>query len=324
MGWEMLRAQAAEARTVELAQTQHRNADGSTEAPRAPPRTSPPTSLFWAGVSVLTAFALAYLTDQQESASARLIVSSTAAYTALYALLRATGLFQPAAGTISPGEMAEWRSRVGSTINAVVLIYGSLLCFSEWPYAGAEGFVSAHLWSHPVTFASIFAGYLHFDLCWVLWHQRSTPDVASIVHHSMFIAITHYVLWGWYFKQPYAWLSFAELSTPFLNGRWFLAVLGRKSGAAYTAMSLAFALTFLLTRVVGYSLGLYDLWMNYALWQNAKVGLKVVVAGCHMGLALNLFWSRAVVGALVKAVTGGGSDAKTPGVAFSPSKAKAA
>ena len=37
--------------------------------------------------------------------------------------------------------------------------------------------------SHPCTFASIFVGYLHWDLCWVLWHQRASPDLGSIVHH---------------------------------------------------------------------------------------------------------------------------------------------
>jgi len=161
------------------------------------------------------------------------------------------------------------------------------------------------VWSHPVTFASLFVGYLQFDLCWVLWHQRATPDVASAVHHSLFIAITHYVLWGWYFKQPYAWLSVAELSTPFLNARWFLAVLGRKSGFAYLAVSAAFAATFLATRVVGYALGLWDLWRCYHLWQPARRGLYFVIAGCHAGFALNLFWSRSVVTALLRAAKGG-------------------
>lgn len=136
--------------------------------------------------------------------------------------------------------------------------------------------------------------------------QASSPDAASVFHHSLFIAITHYVLWGWYFKQPYAWLSFAELSTPFLNGRWFLAVLGQKSGATYMAISVAFALTFLATRVLGYVLGIADIWKCYPLWKDAKPGLYAVIAGCHAGLLLNLFWSRSVVGALVRVLRGKG------------------
>ena len=45
-------------------------------------------------------------------------------------------------------EHAEWRSRIGSTINAVLLTVGSLRCFSEWPYPGTEGWSSweSHEW----------------------------------------------------------------------------------------------------------------------------------------------------------------------------------
>ena len=76
--------------------------------------------------------------------------------------------------------MSEWRARVCSTVNALILIVGAVLCFSEWPYFPAkEGWISDHTWSHPVTFASIFVGYLQWDLCWVIFHQvRPRPASA--------------------------------------------------------------------------------------------------------------------------------------------------
>ena len=303
IGWGMLRAQTGEARTLALEKAQHRSTDEQFLAPAAPTAaaTSPPMSPFWACVAACTACVLCYATSLQEPACAKIVAGTSASYAALYILMRATGLFQPSAGTIRPAEFAEWRSRVGSTISAIILVAGALLCFGEWPYAGQEGFISDHTWSHPVTYASIFVGYLQFDLCWVLYHQKAVPDVASAIHHSLFIAITHYVLWGWYFKQPYAWLSFAELSTPFLNLRWFLAVLGQKTDGRYMAMSWAFALTFIATRVIGYGWGIYDLWRSYPLWKDAKPGLYAVVAGCHAGFGLNLFWSRSVVAGLKRA-----------------------
>ena len=309
IGWGMLRAQTGETRTVALAQTHHRT-QPKTDAPSASLATSPPLSKPWAVTAALAACALGLVTSIQEPAVARIIGGTSAAYAVWYALLRATGWLQPAAGSISPAEMAEWRERLSSTINAIIITVGSVLCFCEWPYAGVEGWISAHLWSHPVTFASIFVGYLQYDLCWVLYHQRATPDVASIVHHSLFIAITHYVLYAWYFKQPYAWLSLAELSTPFLNGRWFLAVSDRKSGRAYSATSFAFAITFLVTRVLGYGWGIMDMWRCYAKWKGAHWGAYAVVAGCHAGFVLNVFWARGVVAALVRAVKGGEAKAK--------------
>ena len=241
------------------------------------------------------------LTLVQEAPCARLVLSTTGAYATLYALMRHAGVMMPPPGTLTALEAAQWRSRVLSTINGVVVAAGSLLCFSEWPYPGAEGWISQHNWSHPVTFAALFVGYLQFDLAWCLWHLRTSKDYESVVHHTLFIAITHYVLWGWYFKVPFAWLSLAEVSTPFLNLRWFLAVLGRKDGRMYLAVSVAFALTFLLTRVVGYMLGIAHLWWQRELWLSAQRGLYAVIGGCHLGLALNLYWSTYVVGALFRA-----------------------
>ena len=111
--------------------------------------------------SACAAVGLAALTMQQEVECIRIVAATTASHAALYTFLRATGLFQPAAGTISPAEMAEWRGRICSTVNAAILIYGSLKCFAEWPYQPpVEGWISNHLWSNPVTFASIFVGYL--------------------------------------------------------------------------------------------------------------------------------------------------------------------
>ena len=110
----------------------------------------------------------------------RIIVATTFAHAALYGLMSLTGLFQPSAGRLTPTEMSEWRARVCSTANALILIVGAVLCFSEWPYSPAkEGWISDHTWSHPVTFASIFVGYLQWDLCWVIFHQvRPRPASA--------------------------------------------------------------------------------------------------------------------------------------------------
>lgn len=139
---------------------------------------------------------------------------------------------------------------------------------------------------------------------WLVFHQRSSPDRATVLHHVLFIAITHFVLAGWYFKAPFAWLSLAELSTLFLNGRWFLAASGNK-GASYLAASLAFAVTFVAVRLVGYSAGLAHLWAHRDAWWPAGAGLHAVVVGLHAGFALNAVWARSVVGALLRAVRRG-------------------
>merc|ERR1712070_814591 len=76
----------------------------------------------------------------------------------------------------------------------------------------------------------------------------------------------------------------------------------RRAAWLYTAASLAFALTFMATRVVGYGLGIFDLWRNYQIWRPAQWGLYWVIGGVHLGYALNLFWSVSVLKAMARAL----------------------
>lgn len=195
---------------------------------------------------------------QRRDWCAQLILSTTVVYGLLFGLLK---MF----GTVPPGVPAsDWRERKLSTLNALILIVGSCLCFcapchtrsrrstfhphlpraivayrhsvshpacsgitpracpvlaAEWAlYEGSEGWISRGVSFWPVLFASLFVGYLQWDVLWMLWHSYRAID--ELAHHLIFIAITHYVLWGRYFARPFAWLAFTELSTPFLNERW--------------------------------------------------------------------------------------------------------
>ena len=269
-----------------------------------------------------------------------LIASTMAVYGILYALLRHFNTFlQPPLSSWlvtnnkgSPlASAAEWRSRLLATINALILIVGSGLCFSEWvsTYVPAsEGWVKtlpfqcesgsedsdeddvcSCFLSHPVTFASLFVGYLQWDLCWLIWHRDTHPDFGSMIHHSIFIGVTQFVLSETYFRKPFAWLSFTELSTPFLHVRWILAATDQKSGSLYFWVSLGFALTFLTTRAIGYGLGLIDVWWNQASW-GTVTGLWGVVAGLHLAYLLNLFWSFKVGSALLRTLSKSDGNAK--------------
>jgi hypothetical protein len=216
---------------------------------------------------------------------------------------------------------SEWRSRLLAIFNALILIVGSVLCFTEWvsTYAPeSEGWVKtlplqcndsidgggdcSCFSSHPVTYASLFVGYLQWDLCWLIWHRDTHPDGGSMIHHSIFIGVTQFVLSETYFRKPFAWLALTGLSTPFLHVRWILAATGQKSNGLYFWVSLGFALTFLSTRSVGYGLGLVDVWRNRTSW-GVISGLWGVVAGLHLAYLLNLLWSFKVGSALVRTIS---------------------
>ena len=196
-----------------------------------------------------------------------------------------------------------------------MLTIGSLFCFYE-VFNGRLSLEKA--WKcdaqramYTLKFASIFVGYLQYDLWWLLTHTDTNGnyDISSIIHHVLFISVTHFNAKGLYFVRCFAWLSFAELSTPFLHLRWFYIILQKKDSMGYFISSLLFALTFLFTRVLGYTLGLIDLWKAYPTWSAMtlledfnEVGFYLVIFALHLGYVLNLFWSVKVVKALRKAI----------------------
>jgi hypothetical protein len=251
-------------------------------------------------ITCLTCFS--YLVKLQPQRNADIITKSMAFFSFSYGLLKYTRILHPPKQLKAHIE-AEWRSRVVSMIHAVVLIIGSILCFSEWKdLPGNDGWYTTNpdVYYYPEFFASIFAGFLQYDLLWLLWHKKENFDMASIVHHTLYIAITHYVLWGRFFCRPYAWLSLGELSTPFLHLRWFFAVLDWKESKYYTLFSILFATTFLFTRVICYGLGLVDIWQSKDAWVSLPYGLYAVIAGVHAGYVLNLLWAGKVIGGLKK------------------------
>eukprot|EP00553_Chaetoceros_curvisetus_P008780 CAMPEP_0204624172 /NCGR_PEP_ID=MMETSP0717-20131115/9928_1 /ASSEMBLY_ACC=CAM_ASM_000666 /TAXON_ID=230516 /ORGANISM="Chaetoceros curvisetus" /LENGTH=90 /DNA_ID=CAMNT_0051639477 /DNA_START=196 /DNA_END=468 /DNA_ORIENTATION=+ len=69
--------------------------------------------------------------------------------------------------------------------------------------------------------------------------------------------------------------------------------------------SIGFAMTFLLTRVLCYGIGIVDLWRpsHATIWRNEMhYGIYGVVLGIHAGFALNLFWASKVIKGLWKMV----------------------
>ena len=182
------------------------------------------------------------------------------------------------------------------------------MCFLEWPH-----YVSpSHAWHvenrqpeteyYPVLFASIFVGYLQYDFLWLLLHRKKNYDLGSMIHHSLYIAITHYVLHGYYFVRPFAWLAFCEISTPCLHLRWFYAVTNKKENPWYAFWSILFAATFLFSRVLCYGWGIVDIWRAKDILMTKPYGLYAVIVGIHLGYVLNLFWAQKVLSALKRSI----------------------
>lgn len=76
--------------------------------------------------------------------------------------------------------------------------------------------------------------------------------------------------------------------------------MGQKENKWYFVGSTWFMVTFVGARIVGYGLGLWDLWRNFGYWEKLPYGLYAVIGGLHVGYLLNIFWGVFVVLSFVK------------------------
>lgn len=152
IGWSMLRAHAADAAVATRVQLElekrkvhsvrggaRTEAEASVEAgcEAAAPRRRAPGPL-WVLLAATSVVASAAATTRQEPDTARLIAATSAAYAVGYGLLKLTGAAQPAADTKLPSGkrlaaavLPEWRSRLLSLANALILSYASRSRFAD-------------------------------------------------------------------------------------------------------------------------------------------------------------------------------------------------
>jgi hypothetical protein len=157
----------------------------------------------------------------------------------------------------------------------------------------------------------VFLGYLIYDLTFMIVYWRELRDVSGVVHHVLFMPSAAYVLAHSIMAFPFCWLSFCEVSTPFVNYRWHLAAAGRKGERIYVQNGLLVALLFFVSRVVCYGLGLAHLLSLARVWgpgSGEPLGHSLVVCLFALGYGLNLYWMAAIVKAARRAVQRGGGE----------------
>jgi hypothetical protein len=145
---------------------------------------------------------------------------------------------------------------------------------------------------------------------------KTLKDPAGLFHHALFIPAAAYVLAHSIMAFPFVWLSWCEVSTPFVNYRWHLAASGRKNERVYAINGLVVALLFFIARVACYGAGLFDLLTpaRRAHWAapGMPAGHVAVVCLFAVGYVLNLYWMVLIVKAAARALrhSGGGGKKK--------------
>ena len=196
-----------------------------------------------------------------------------------------------------------------SNIHSVILL--PLLNYALFADNSLE-LSNGQLWAHRMVTRIVLKmslGYFLYDflLVLVLYHTISAP-LATMVHHAL-IVLTIYCVFAFDFPLVYIWaagLLFTEMSTPFVNQRWFMAIRHRHS-TAYKVNGILMTLAFFIARPVfmpAFVLSVIRKKYLYIGIDKGRMNITWLVGGgCSLALyLLNLYWFGLMMKGLKKAL----------------------
>ncbi|KAL7671697.1 hypothetical protein ACOME3_006600 [Neoechinorhynchus agilis] len=197
----------------------------------------------------------------------------------------------PEYSRLNIGQQKEWNTRINSTINAlsVSLLCSYMLVHDQVLKASPLVYRSRLLRTN----LSLLMGYLIADTFIMTRHYRLVGDLMSILHHIIAIVAVGYVVT----LDVLPYLSnlrlTSEFSTPFVNMRWFLAVLHRdRSGSLFIMNGLLMTVVFFTCRVAIIPVFWYKVYAIRKITGWKYLGqIKLLFYVFCIGLdALNIYW----------------------------------
>ncbi|XP_007534067.1 TLC domain-containing protein 4 isoform X1 [Erinaceus europaeus] len=198
----------------------------------------------------------------------------------------------------------EWNSRVVSTCHSLVVgIFGLYIFFFD------EVTIADPLWGDsPLAEMnlSIASGYLLSDLVVIIWYWKMIGDKSFVLHHCT--AVYAYFLILRYRVLEYIgnFRLLAELSSPFVNQRWFFEVLKYpKSSKANVINGILMAVVFFIVRIAVMPPFYAYLYSVYGTEPYMRLGLVIQLSwvfSCLILDVMNVIWMYRISKGCIKVI----------------------
>jgi len=213
--------------------------------------------------------------------------------------------------TMNSGMQAEWNSRVVSNIHALITAQGAARAMLWDPvyHSSNYTFGMSDLMQFYLAFST---GYFLYDFFIIHIHASTGLwDVATFLHHIIAIISNTAVLLSGEAEYFLGFFLFTEVTTPFINQRWFCSVTNMRESTLYMVNGMLMFLGWMVVRVVVMS---YMMWLIISERQTGfhKMTLPMqMIAFPSLSLAwlLNIYWGYLIGKGFVKAVLGTGGSA---------------
>ncbi|XP_057865445.1 uncharacterized protein LOC131073095 isoform X2 [Cryptomeria japonica] len=188
-----------------------------------------------------------YLTQQYSMTEQKLWFASTIVGLVMcriaYGITKLTSLlYFKGYAKLTKMEQIEWNNRGFSTIHAIVVSAASiyLLFISDLFYNNDQ--------DEPIILRSSFlsnfilgvsVGYFLSDLAMIFWHYPSLGGKEYILHHGFSMTAIGVSLYSSEAQIYVYMILLSEITTPFVNARWYLDLAGLKRSKAYLINGIA-------------------------------------------------------------------------------------
>ncbi|KAM6905494.1 TLC domain-containing protein 4-B [Xenentodon cancila] len=218
-------------------------------------------------------------------------------------------------------KLTEWNSRLVSTVHA--LIVGLFCLYILW----FDDAVNADpVWGDPNIVklnVAITSGYLLYDLVLLACNWRTMGDSFFVCHHLAALYAYGYVLTRGVLPYFANFRLISELSTPFVNQRWFFEALKYpRSHRLVVLNGVAMAVVFFLVRIAVMPSYWVSVFATFGTPDFERLGLGPQVAWITSCIALdilNTIWMYKIARGCYKVLTGkGGRKVKEGAETLSP------
>ncbi|XP_006831001.1 PREDICTED: transmembrane protein 56 [Chrysochloris asiatica] len=211
----------------------------------------------------------------------------------------------PAFSSLSFEKKIEWHSRIVSTCHSLVVgVFGLYILFFD------EATKTDRLWGKSTLVdvnLSITCGYLSSDLLLIIFYWRVIGDKMFIIHHCT-------GLYAYYFILNYGVLAYvgnfrlmAELSSPFVNQRWFFEVLKYpKFSKANVINGILMTLVFFIVRIAVIPPFYFFMYSVYGTEAYARLGLVIQyswIGSCFVLDVMNVLWMVKITKGCMKVIS---------------------
>ncbi|KAG8371611.1 hypothetical protein BUALT_Bualt13G0106300 [Buddleja alternifolia] len=200
-------------------------------------------------------------------------------------------------------QKVEWNNRGFSTFHAIVVAAGALyvLLVSDLFAVGPDELIINKSSTLSDTIMGVSIGYFLTDLAMIFYHFPALGGKEYVIHHGLSMYSIILSLLSGQAQFYILMVLFTEITTPFVNLRWYLDAAGVKNSKIYVYNGVALFFGWLVARVILFVFFFYHMFLHFDQVRKIfPVGFYCTVMSPPIISLMNVFWFWKIAKGMVK------------------------